>query len=169
MKKLKKFREHGHSIGVQGFTRTAAVEAIVQKGAERYFADDVLPQLDRMRVAWIPVSSFAYPDGRFSVESDTLFKAKGFAHVRGAEANLDGATFPVSELGSRFRLNTFVAGTACPTDIADILKRIRRCAERSEVFVLTLRGVDMKTGGLERILATAKECGVAIIGFDELP
>jgi hypothetical protein len=43
------------------------------------------------------------------------------------------------------------------------------------VFVLTshgiaqgAKGINMKTEWLERILATAKECGVAVIGFDEL-
>ena len=30
------------------------------------------------------------------------------------------------------------------------------------------KGISMKTEWLERILATAKECGVAILGFDEL-
>ncbi|MBO6266827.1 MAG: hypothetical protein J6M06_01200, partial [Synergistaceae bacterium] len=50
-----------------------------------------------------------------------------------------------------------------------------RCAERNEVFVLTshgiapdAKGINMKTEWLERILATAKESGVAVIGFDEL-
>lgn len=30
------------------------------------------------------------------------------------------------------------------------------------------KNINMKTEWLERILATAKECGVAVIGFDEL-
>ena len=43
------------------------------------------------------------------------------------------------------------------------------------MFVLTshgiapdAKGINMKTEWLERILATAKECGVPVIGFDEL-
>ena len=195
IKKLKDIRAHGHSIGLHGLKHADADTAIVQKGAERYFAEEIVPQLERMRVAWIPVTSFAYPNCRFSTESDELFKAKGFAHVRGGlkgvapydpkgekQAGLkpihtvDRAFFPASELGSRFRLDTVIAGEAYHTDIEDILKCIRRCAERKEVFVLTSHGIhsnaksiNMKTEWLERILATAKECGISMIGFDEIP
>ena len=68
-----------------------------------------------------------------------------------------------------------LAGEAYHTDIEDILKCIRRAAARKEAFVLTshgispgAKGISMKTEWLERILATAKECGVAALGFDEL-
>ena len=195
VKKLKEFRAHGHSIGLHGLRHLNANEAIVQKGAERYFEEEIVPQFERLRVAWIPVTSFAYPNCRFSAESDALFKAKGFARVRGGlkgvapydpkgekQAGLkpihtvDRAFFPAAELASRFRLDTVIAGEAYHTDIEDILKCIRRCAERQEVFVLTshgihpnAKGISMKTEWLERILATAKECGVAVIGFDEIP
>ena len=166
VKRLKKFREHGHSIGLQGLRHLSANEAVADKGAERYFEDEIVPQLDRMRVSWIPVAAFAYPNGMFSDETDALFKAKGFAHVRGGHATVDRAFFPASELSSRFRLDTFIAGEAYHTDVEDILKCIRRAAERKEVFVLASHG--MKTEWIERILATAKECGVAMVGFDEL-
>jgi len=195
IKKLKDIRAHGHSIGLHGLKHADADTAIAQKGAERYFAEEIVPQSERLRVAWIPVSSFAYPNCRFSAESDELFKAKGFAHVRGGlkgvapydpkgekQAGLkpihtvDRAFFSASELGSRFRLDTVIAGEAYHTDIEDILKCIRRCAERKEVFVLTSHGIhpnaksiNMKTEWLERILATAKECGISMIGFDEIP
>ena len=74
-----------------------------------------------------------------------------------------------------FRLDTVIAGEAYHTDLEDILKCIRRSFERKEVFVLAshgispnAKGINMKTEWLERILATAKECGVAVLGFDEL-
>ena len=76
----------------------------------------------------------------------------------------------------RFRLDTVIAGESYHTDIEDILACIRRVAERKEVFVLTshgirpgAKGINMKTEWLVRILATAKECGVRAIGFDDLP
>ena len=185
VKMLKKLRAHGHSIGLHGLHHTNADAAVAKKGA---------PQLDRLRVAWIPVTSFAYPNCRFTDESDALFKAKGFTHVRGGHKGVapydpkgekqagirpihtvDRAFFPASEIGSRFRLDTVIAGESYHTDIEDILKCIRRCAERKEVFVLTshgirpnAKGINMKTEWLERILTTAKECGVAMVGFDEL-
>jgi len=195
VQKLKKLRAHGHSIGLHGLRHANADAAIAQKGAARYFADDIVPQLDRLRVAGVSVTSFAYPNCRFTDESDALFKAKGFAHVRGGHKGVapydpkgekqeglkpihtvDRAFFPAAELGARFRLDTVIAGEAYHTDIEDILQCIRRCAARKEVFVLTshgirpgAKGISMKTEWLERILATAKECGVAMVGFDELP
>ena len=195
VKRLKKLRARGHSIGLHGLRHLNANEEVARKGAERYFADDIAPQLDRLRVSWIPVTSFAYPNCRFSDESDALFKAKGFTHVRGGHKGVapydpkgekqaglkpihtvDRAFFPASEIGSRFRLDTVIAGESYHTDIEDILKCIRRCAERKEAFVLTshgicpdAKGISMKTEWLERILATAKECGVSVVGFDELP
>ena len=194
VKALKKFREHGHSIGLHGLRHANADAAIAAKGAERFFDEEIAPQSERMRVAWIPVTSYAYPNCRFSEESDALFKARGFAHVRGGHKGVapfdpkgekqeglkpihtvDRAFFPASELGSRFRLDTVIAGEAYHTDIDDLLACIRRCAERKEVFVLTshgirpdAKGINMKTEWLERILATAKECGVAVVGFDEI-
>jgi len=194
VKRLKKLRAHGHSIGLHGLRHLNANETVASKGGNRYFEEEIAPQLDRLRVSRIPVTSFAYPNCRFSDESDALFKAKGFAHVRGGHKGVapydpkgekqeglkpihtvDRAFFPASELGSRFRLDTVIAGEAYHTDIEDILKCIRRAAERKEVFVLTshgihpgAKGISMKTEWLERILATAKECGVAMVGFDEL-
>jgi len=194
VKRLKKLWAHGHTIGLHGLRHLNANEEVARKGAEQYFADDIAPQLDRLRVSWIPVTSFAYPNCRFSDESDALFKAKGFTHVRGGHKGIapydpkgekqeglkpihtvDRAFFPASELGSRFRLDTVIAGEAYHTDIEDILKCIRRCAERKEVFVLAshgihpdAKGISMKTEWLERILTTAKECGVMTVGFDEL-
>ncbi|MBR2838060.1 MAG: polysaccharide deacetylase family protein [Kiritimatiellae bacterium] len=195
VKALKELRAHGHSIGLHGLRHANADSAIAQMGAERYFETDILPQLERLRVSWIPVTSFAYPNCRSTEESDALFKAKGFAHVRGGHKGVapfdpkgekqaglkpihtvDRAFFPAAELGSRFRLDTVIAGEAYHTDIEDILACIRRCAERREAFVLTshgispgAKGINMKTEWLERILATARECGVAVVGFDEIP
>ena len=131
---------------------------------------------------------------QFLGETDELFRSNGFKHVRGGLLDVtpydpkgekraglrpvhtvDEAFIPAKELRNRFRLDTALVGESYNTDIEDILKCVRRCAERNEVFVLTSHGIapgaksiNMKTEWLERILATAKECGVAVIGFDEL-
>ena len=192
---MKKLSEAGHSVGLHGLRHANANEAIEQKGSERYFKEEIEPQMVICRVAHIPITSFAYPNCRWSQESDALFKAKGFRHVRGGHKGVapydpkgekqaglkpihtvDRAFFPVDESPMRFRLDTVIAGEAYHTDIEDILACIRRAAERKEVFVLTSHGIhpnaktiNMKTEWLERILATAKECGVRMIGFDDLP
>ena len=191
---MKRLSAAGHSVGLHGLWHANADEAVAKKGADRYYKDEIGPQLEACRVADIPVRSFAYPNCRRTDETDALFKRWGFAHVRGGHKGVapydpkgekqeglkpihtvDRAFFPSSESPVRFRLDTAIAGEAYHTDIEDILKCIRRSAERKEIFVLTshgispnAKGISMKTEWLERILATAKECGVAILGFDEL-
>ena len=191
---LKKLREHGHSIGLHGLRHLNADAAVAEKGAAAYWAEEIAPQLADVRAAGIPVTSFAYPNCRRTDETDGLFRTNGFKHVRGGLKGVtpydpkgekqeglkpvhtvERAFFPAPELKTRFRLDTAIAGEAYHTDIEDILKCIRRCAERNEAFVLTSHGIrpgakkiHMKTEWLERILSTAKECGVAVLGFDEL-
>ena len=191
---MKRLSEAGHSVGLHGLRHANADEAIAKKGADLYYKEEIEPQREACRVAYIPIKSFAYPNCRRSDETDALFKRRGFAHVRGGHKGVapydpkgekqeglkpihtvDRAFFPSSESPVRFRLDTVIAGEAYHTDIEDILKCIRRCAERKEVFVLTshgispnAKGISMKTEWLERILATARECGVAVLGFDEL-
>ena len=191
---LKKLRDHGHSIGLHGLNHMNANEAAVAKGLSGYWEAEIAPQLAGCRAAGIPVTSFAYPNCRRTDDTDALFSTNGFRHVRGGLKGVapydpkgekqeglkpvhtvDRAFFPASELKTRFRLDTVIAGEAYHTDIEDILKCVRRCAERNEAFVLTSHGIHpaakhihMKTEWLERILATAKECGVPCLGFDEL-
>lgn len=185
---------YGHSIGLHGIGHRNADRAVASMGAVEYWKNEIAPQLEACRAAGLNITSFAYPNCRFSEETDELFRTNGFAHVRGGlrgvtpydpkgekRAGLrpvhtvDEAFIPAKELRNRFRLDTALVGESYNTDIEDILKCVRRCAERNEVFVLTshgiapgAKGINMKTEWLERILATAKECGVAVIGFDEL-
>ena len=61
-------------------------------------------------------------------------------------------------------------------DYGGSVARAAEAAARKEVLSITshgispdAKGINMKTDWLERILATAKESGLAVIGFDELP
>lgn len=191
---LKKLHDHGHSIGLHGLNHQNADTAVAAKGLSGYWNDEIAPQLAGCRAAGIPITSFAYPNCRRTDETDELFSTNGFKHVRGGLKGVtpydpkgekqeglkpvhtvDRAFLPAAELKTRFRLDTAIAGEAYHTDIEDILKCVRRCAEKNEAFVLTSHGIHpaakdihMKTEWLERILATAKECGVQCLGFDEL-
>ena len=191
---LRELRDHGHTIGLHGLNHLKADEAVSAKGLSDYWNDEIAPQLAGCREAGIPITSFAYPYCHRTDETDGLFRTNGFKHVRGGLNSVtpydpkgvrqeglkpvhtvDRAFLPVAELKTRFRLDSALAGEAYHTDIEDILKCVRRCAERDEAFVLTSHGihpdakhVNMKTEWLERILATAKECGVPCLGFDEL-
>ena len=190
---LKKLSAHGHSIGLHGLNHLNADAAVATSGVNGYWSEEIAPQLAGCRAAGIPVTAFAYPNSRRTEETDELFRARGFAHVRGGLSGVtpydptgerqrglrpihetDRAFFPAAELHTRFRLDTAIAGEAYHTDIADLCACLRRCADRNEVFVLTSHGIHpdakhihMKTEWLERILATAREYGVAVLGFDE--
>ena len=192
---MKRLSEAGHSVGLHGLRHANADEALAAKGADLYYTQEIEPQREACRVSYIPITSYAYPNCRRTDDTDALFKRKGFAHIRGGHKGVapydpkgekqaglvpihtvDRAFFPASESPMRHRLDTVIAGEAYHTDIEDILACIRRVGERREVFVLTshgispgAKGINMKTEWLERILATARECGVRAVGFDELP
>ncbi|MBQ6087771.1 MAG: polysaccharide deacetylase family protein [Bacteroidales bacterium] len=192
---MKRLSEAGHSVGLHGLRHANADDELAVKSPEQFYKEEIEPQREACRVAYIPITSYAYPNCRRTDESDSLFRKWGFAHVRGGHSGVapfdpkgekqeglkpvhtvDRVFFPASESPLRYRLDTVIAGEAYHTDIGDILACIRRAAERKEVFVLTSHGIspdaksiNMKTEWLERILATAQECGLRAVGFDELP
>ena len=170
---LKRLSEAGHSVGLSGLAHLNADEALAAMGAERYWKEEIDPQHSVCRVSYIPVKSFAYPNGRRTEETDAFFREKGFEHLLGG--NHDRGTIPAAELPSRFWLEAKIADDVSPAEIEDILACIRRCAERNEAFALTSSGPGLLAKGagaaashLERILAAAHESGLAIVGLDEL-
>ena len=192
---LKRLALDGHSIGLHGFKHRNADKYLAEFGAERYYKDEIWPQAESARKFHVPYKSYAYPNCRCSDETDALFRAKGFQRVRGGVKGAtpydpkgekqaarrplvenDAVFFPASELPNRFRIDTIIVGEAYHTDIEEICACIRRAAERKEVFCITshdiapnAKHIHMKSEWLERILAIAKECGIAVLGFDELP
>ena len=195
IRSLKRLSADGHSIGLHGLNHLNADIFIAKLGAEKYYLEDVWPQTDRAVRGFVPYESFAYPNCCFSKESDELFRRKGFARVRGGVKGAtpydpdgkkqaerkslvtnDAVFFPAADLKKRFRIDSILVGEAYRTDIEEICACIRRAAERKEVLSITshgispnAKGIHMKTQWLERILSTAKECNLSVIGFDELP
>ena len=195
VRKMKTLTAKGHAIGLHGLDHRNAPEAIGQLGEEGYYAADIEVPKRKCDVAYVYVTSFAYPNCRFDDRSDALFFRKGFAHVRGGIKGLrpydpngekkgtlkplvtdERMFFPASELPKRRRLDTVLLGEAYNTDIADYLACIRRAAERDEVLVLAshniapnARGINMKTEWLEALLAEAQKCGMKVISYNELP
>ena len=191
---LKHLALDGHSIGLHGLNHLNADEVVAKRGVERYFAEEIWPQMDRAHKYYVPFKSFAYPNCRRSDETDALLREKGFQHVRGGVKGAtpydpDGAKqtdrtplvandvvfFPASDLPNRFRIDTIIVGEAYHTDIDEICVCLRRAAERKEVICITshdiapdAKGINMKTEWLERILSEAKALGLEMPGFDEL-
>ncbi len=192
---LKHLSEEGHSIGLHGLHHLNADEAVATRGADRYWAEEVWPQTDRAHKAYVPFESFGYPNNRRNDETDALFRKNGFQHVRGGVKGAtpydpdgtkqadrkplvtnDAVFFPAADLPKHFRIDTIIVGEAYHTDIDEICACLKRAAERKEVLCITshniapdAKGINMKTEWLEKILATAVDCGLVLWGFDELP
>lgn len=195
LRAAKRLRSQGHSVGLHGLDHANAPESIKAKGAERYYKDEIAAPSARCYVSHLPVTSFAYPNCRRTVETDQLLYAKGFERVRGGVKGAapydprgemqgdrkplstnEAVFFPVDELPTHRLVETVLMGESYHTDIDEILECLRRIAERREVLSLTshgispdARGINMKTEWLEKILATALELGIRVMGFDELP
>ena len=174
---MKRLSEAGHSIGLHGFNHAKADEEVATKGGALFYKEEIEPQKYACQVAYVPITSYSYPYCRHNGETDALFKQWGFSHVRGGQVSPDdAAVLAVSASPMPLSLDSAFAGEDYGTDIEKILSLVRQAAAQKKVFVLSshgispdAKGIDMKTEWLEKILATAKECGLRAVGFDELP
>ena len=192
---VKKLMAAGHSIGLHGQHHANVKKLVVEKGWEAYCAQELDVVMRQCDAAHIPVRNFAYPNGYRDEATDKLLLGR-FDRVRGPitkgvrpydpkgekKASLkplvtdERVFFPVAELPKRRVLDRVLIGEAYNTDIDDVAACIRRAGERKEVLVLASHGIHpnarkihMKTEWLEKILATAQECGVSVLGFEEVP
>lgn len=174
---MKRLYEAGHSVGLHGLNHAKADEEVAAKGAALFFKEEIEPQQYACKVAYIPITSYSYPYCRRTDETDALFKQWGFSHVRGEHTPIDNdAVLAASESPMPVRIDSAFAGEEYGTDIDEILSLVRQAAKEKKVFVLSSHGIspdakgnNMKTEWLEKILATAKECGLRAVGFDEFP
>lgn len=185
----------GHTVGLHGLNHANADAYVDEHGVEAYWNDDVRPQVEKCMVGYVDAcNSFAYPNCRWNDGSEQILKARGFKWTR---ASAKGATpydpdglkqkdrkplvtneavfLPMEKLKEQSRLDCILMGESYHTDIEEILACIRRIAEKREVLTICshnigpdAKRINMKTEWLERILAEAKQLGVAVIGFDEL-
>ena len=191
----KKLVEHGHSVGLHGLCHADADSAIAAKGAARYYEDDIAKPRRQADVAYIPITSFAYPNCRRTEEADRLFYSKGYGRVRGGVKDAtpydpkgekqkdrkplvtnEDVYFPVADLPKHRLINTIIMGEAYHTDINEICDCLRRVAKNREVMSITshdigpdAKFIHMKTEWLETMLKLARELDIQVLGFDELP
>lgn len=190
----KRLRAAGHSIGLHGQHHASAPETIAKRGWAGYCAAELDTVVRQCDVAYIPVRNFAYPNHLRDDGSDKSLLTR-FDRLRGGlkgvrpydpkgvrRAGLkplatdDRVFFPVAELPSRRVLASVLLGEAYNTDIEDVVACIRRAGERKETLVFAshgirrdAKGIHLKTEWLERMLAAARDAGVAVLGYDELP
>jgi len=196
VKSLKKLSGAGHSIGLHGLGHLDADTEAARVGIEKYYRADVMPQQDSIYWAYIPCSSFAYPNSRRTDATDACLLGHGFLRLRSGvpgvtpydpERKLPPAArrplvsneevfFPAADLPNRRLLRNITLGEAYRTDIGEVLACLDRIAAHREVLTVASHGIgpdakdiNMKTEWLEKILARARELNLSVIGFDELP
>ena len=183
----------GHEVGLHGLKHRNADVELEKRGAERYWAAEVVPQLSAFCAAGVPIRSFAYPNCRRNVATDKVFAAHGFTKLRG---RIDGVTSPnphdpKGEKLDKWRpvatsdevfapatrqmtallIGNVIMGENYHTDIEDIMRAVRRAGERAETLSIVshgiapgAKGISMKTEWLERMLSEAAGCGVVVRG-----
>jgi len=196
LRAMKRLREAGHSTGLHGLYHVNAPEGIAAMGEDGYYEADVVPQIEKCRVGYQIVESFAYPNCARNEASDALFRRKGWMkRVRGGVKGAtphdpegtrqkdrkplpsnDAVFTPAAEIASHYRIDTIIMGEAYHTDIDEILACLKRARDRKEIISITSHGIHpdakhihMKTEWLEKMLAYAAEIGLPVIGFEELP
>ncbi|WP_462154197.1 polysaccharide deacetylase family protein [Pseudoalteromonas piscicida] len=79
--KVADIENRGHEIGHHGVIHRHAKIYSEENGVQKWIADDITPQLDAMRRDGLTVTSYAYPFGAYTKETDREIK-KYFTHVR---------------------------------------------------------------------------------------
>lgn len=190
---LKRLHDSGHTVGPHTLHHADAPQYFERHGGEAYWQKEVKPQMEAFASVGIVPTAMAYPNNRRTDETDAFLATKGFRHFRGGNrarpydakhekraelrplAEIDDVYFPAAEIHSRALLRGTGIGEAYNTDIDDICAGIRRAAKNGEAIVFYSHNItadagtiNMKTAWLERMLATARDAGMDILGFDDL-
>jgi len=194
---LRKLRAAGHTVGLHTVNHRDVPVPFAGGAAERWFAEEVKPQLAATAQAGIPVRTFAYPNNRCDPESDLWLATRaGFTKFRtGAMhcnyrgegpvadfATLDQAYTPVERRRAARAMWSFgIAPThgtngLYRTTRENVFGALRRASARNEIVSFfshsikpgNTNWIGTETEFLEEILAEAKRLRMKIVGFDEL-
>ena len=192
LEQLAKLKAAGHTVGVHTEHHKNAPPAFRKIGADLYVKSEVQPQIDAYAKIGHRPRSMAYPNNARTEETDAAISERtGIRRFRAGHVvkydpkhiypkpdlvNTDEVFLPASELPQCRVLKGIGIGESYRTDIEEILACLRRAAARDEALVAyshdirpDAKTINMKTEWLERILATAQELGMRIVGFDEIP
>lgn len=190
----RRLMSQGHSIGLHGRTHANVPEYVQAHGVQAYFADEIDKPKRQAAEALVPTDDFAYPNCRRTDETDKILLTR-FNRLRGGLGKIrpydpkglkraqlkplvtdERVFFPSKELISRRVVNSLLIGEFYNTDIDDIVACVKRAGERKEVLVLAshkiepdAKRINMKTEWLEKILSAAKESGVKVLSFGDVP
>ena len=192
---MKKALAAGHEIGLHGFRHMNATPTVEDRGEDWFWKTDIVPQIDALGKAGIPLRSYAYPNCRRTDRTDALFFTNGFARVRGTGktfppnpnphdpkgekldkwrpvATTDWLFYPAADFLNARLVPNVIMGENYHTDIDDILRAMERAGERGEaLFIVShgiardAKGISMKTEWLERMLSSANDLGLLVRGI----
>lgn len=167
----------GHTVGLHTVHHEDAPPYFETYGAEAYFDAELLPQLSICRHDGIEVASMAYPNNRRTDETDDYLSST-FRHFRAGWSDAaEGEEIPrVGDMKGRRLMRGFGIGDLYKRELSTIIEMIQTAARENRCITFFSHGINdapnfvsMERSWLEPILSAAKECGMAIVGFDELP
>lgn len=181
---MRTLQQHGHSIGLHTLNHKDAVPHMEEMGADVYITEQILPQLQAVRSAVIPVNSFAYPNNRRTEFTDKALSPY-FKHLRAGIpsrpakgfwiASQDDAYTSLKKIPSQAVLPGVGIGDFYLSTLENLDAALKRCADNNELIVFFSHNiapgaghVHMSTETLLHCLKKAKELGIKIIGIDEL-
>lgn len=175
VRKMKRLTQAGHTVGLQGVGQTDAVAAAAAKDLDGWWSRELGPGRAKCGYSYVTANVFGYPDRQRTEETDAFLLQRGFERVCGL-AEDDGASFPATELAKRRFIGSVAVGGSCRTNLDDLCRALKRAADNREVISFAARGIgsnaaagDLGAEWLERILKTAHDLDLRIVGFDELP
>ena len=192
---LKFLYDAGHTVGPHTLRHLNAPDVVAKEGFDSYWEREVAPQMKAFASVGIKPRAMAYPNNRRSDASDAGFVARGIIRLRAGvpgsrpydpKGLKRGSLVPFPELDAMYmskenvRTNALMRavgiGGAYATDIDDLCAGLRRAAGRGETVVFFSHDISekpniisMRIEWLEKILATAAEEGMSVVGFDDLP
>ncbi|MCQ2378491.1 MAG: polysaccharide deacetylase family protein [Victivallaceae bacterium] len=174
---MKKLKESGHTVGLHTVHHADAPAVFQKDGAEHFLEKEILPQLKACEKAGIKVSALAYPENRHNAETDARL-GEYFEHFRAGKKDAPHGVsgVPVTEIPSIRVVGGQGIGAYYHTDPAEVEKAVRLAAEKNLFIAFYSHNIAQKPNNisisfelLETILKTASECGMKIVGLDELP
>lgn len=180
---MKRLIKDGHTVGLHSINHNNAPDFIAENGAEKYLAVEILPQLEACKKAGIKVSHFAYPNNRRTPETDALL-SKYFKRFRAGCAKpkdiglLDHKPFfrDIAELKNSSVMPGAGIGEYYSTTEELLRAVLAKAAKENKAIVFfshdiapKANRISMDTAILEMCLKTAKELGMKIASFDQIP
>ncbi len=167
----------GHTVGLHTLHHEDAPPYFEAHGADAYFENELLPQLDICRREGLEIASLAYPNNRRTDETDAYLSST-FRHFRAGWSDAaEGEEIPrVGDMKGCRLMRGFGIGAYYKRELSTVIEMIRNASRENRCITFFSHGINdspnfvsMERTWLEPILSAAKECGMAIVGFDELP